>query len=74
MHRTTVNDATINLDHATDALETLPAELRQSLHLRYSSGFDDAQIAALLGLPAEVVRERLRDGLEGLRNALDAAA
>ncbi|MCU1405713.1 MAG: hypothetical protein JWQ43_2016 [Glaciihabitans sp.] len=74
MYHTTINDETINLDHATDALETLSPEHRQSIHLRYYSGFSDTQVAALLGLSTELVQERLRDGLRDLRNALDSAA
>jgi RNA polymerase sigma-70 factor (ECF subfamily) len=66
--------ATLNLDHATDALDALPAEHRQSIHLTYYSGFTNEQVASLLGVTVETIETRLRDGLTSLREALGTAA
>jgi RNA polymerase sigma-70 factor (ECF subfamily) len=66
--------ATLNLDHATDALDALPAEHRQSIHLTYYSGFTNEQVASLLGVTVETIETRLRDGLTSLREALGIAA
>jgi DNA-directed RNA polymerase specialized sigma24 family protein len=68
------NPTELDLDHAEDALETLDAELRQSIHLTYYSGFSNAQVANLLGVSAEVIEERVRNGLTSLREALASAA
>ena len=64
----------INLDHATDALDSLDAELRQSIHLTYYSGFSNEQVADLLGVSVETIEERLSNGLRSLREALASAA
>jgi RNA polymerase sigma factor (sigma-70 family) len=64
----------INLDHATEALDTLDAELRQSLHLTYYSGFSTNQVADLLGVSVATIDERLSNGLSSLREALASAA
>ena len=66
--------ATINLDHATEALDTLSAEHRQSIHLTHYSGFTNEQVAELLGVSADVIELRVRDGLSNLRDALASAA
>jgi DNA-directed RNA polymerase specialized sigma24 family protein len=68
------NPTELDLDYAEDALETLDAELRQSIHLTYYSGFSNAQVANLLGVTPEVIEERVRNGLSSLRDALDSAA
>jgi DNA-directed RNA polymerase specialized sigma24 family protein len=70
----TMLHTTINLDHATDALDTLSAEHRQSIHLSYYSGFSTDQVATLLGLSPELAEARLSDGLDNLRAALRTAA
>jgi DNA-directed RNA polymerase specialized sigma24 family protein len=64
----------INLDHATDALDTLSPEHRQSIHLAYYGGFSTEQIAGLLGVTVEVADTRLHDGLVNLREVLRIAA
>jgi|LIDZ01.1.fsa_nt_gi RNA polymerase sigma-70 factor (ECF subfamily) len=66
--------ATLNLDHATDALDALPAEQSQSIHLTYYSGFTNEQVASLLGVTVETIETRLRDGLTSLHEALATAA
>lgn len=70
----TLDQNPIDLDHAADALDTLDAELRQSIHLTYYSGFSNTQVANLLGVAPEVIEARLRTGLTSLREALDSAA
>ena len=70
----TMQHATINLDHATEALDALSAELRQSIHLTLYSGFTNEQVASLLGVDAETIEARVRDGLESLRETMGAAA
>lgn len=64
----------INLDHATDALDTLDADLRQAIHLTFYSGFSTNQVADLLGVSVETADTRLTDGLASLREALASAA
>ncbi|WP_181243399.1 sigma factor-like helix-turn-helix DNA-binding protein [Glaciihabitans tibetensis] len=64
----------INLDHATDALDSLDAELRQSIHLAFYSGFSTNQVANLLGVSVETAETRLSNGLVSLREALASAA
>ncbi|MET4583928.1 DNA-directed RNA polymerase specialized sigma24 family protein [Conyzicola nivalis] len=65
---------TINLDHATDALDALSPEHRQSIHLSFYAGFSNDQVADLLGVPVAVVEERLHDGLASLCDAMAIAA
>jgi DNA-directed RNA polymerase specialized sigma24 family protein len=66
--------ATINLDHATEALDTLSPEHRQAIHLAYYGGFDTEQVAHLIGVTVEVADGRLADALASLREALHIAA
>lgn len=70
----TNNTTTLDLDHATDALETLSAEHRQSIHLTYYSGFTQTQVADLLGVPVDTIETRLRDGMSSLKKAMAKAA
>jgi DNA-directed RNA polymerase specialized sigma24 family protein len=65
---------TINLDHATEALDTLSPEHRQSIHLAYYAGFDNEHVAGLLGVPVDVADARLCHALANLREALHIAA
>ncbi|HEV7949698.1 MAG TPA: sigma factor-like helix-turn-helix DNA-binding protein [Glaciihabitans sp.] len=65
---------TINLDHATDALDTLSVEHRQLIHLTYYSGFSTSQVANLLDLSPETVDARLHSSMLHLQDALAAAA
>lgn len=65
---------TIDLDNATEAIDTLSPEHRQAIHLAYYAGFDNAQVANLLGVTADVADERLSAGLTELRVALRFAA
>lgn len=76
MHHATIIKPTIdiNLDHATDALDSLDAELRQSIHLAFYAGFSNNQVADLLGVSVETAETRLADGLTSLREALASAA
>ena len=65
---------TIDLENATEALESLSAQHRQSIHLSCSAGFSPEQVADLLGVPVDVAEARLDDGLRQLRAALRVAA
>jgi RNA polymerase sigma-70 factor, ECF subfamily len=52
------------------ALETLPAEQRQTIELAYFGGFTQSQIAELLNEPVGTVKGRMRLGLEKMRRQL----
>lgn len=52
------------------ALDTLPAEQRQTIELAYFGGFTHTQIAELLGEPVGTVKGRMRLGLDKLRRQL----
>jgi DNA-directed RNA polymerase specialized sigma24 family protein len=65
---------TINLDNATEAIDTLSPEHRQAIHLAYYAGFDNTQVANLLGVSVDVADDRLSEGLTHLREALRFAA
>jgi RNA polymerase sigma-70 factor, ECF subfamily len=49
------------------ALETLPAEQRQTIELAYFGGYTHTQIAELLDQPIGTVKGRMRLGLDKLR-------
>jgi RNA polymerase sigma-70 factor, ECF subfamily len=52
------------------AMQTLPAEQRQTIELAYFGGFTQSQIAALLNEPVGTVKGRMRLGLEKMRRQL----
>jgi RNA polymerase sigma-70 factor (ECF subfamily) len=52
------------------ALDTLPAEQRQTLELAYFGGFTHSEIAKLLHEPVGTVKGRMRLGLEKMRREL----
>jgi len=52
------------------ALETLPAEQRQTIELAYFGGFTQNQIAELMDQPVGTVKGRMRLGLEKMRREL----
>jgi len=52
------------------ALDTLPAEQRQTIELAYFGGFTHSQIAELLHQPIGTVKGRMRLGLEKMRREL----
>ena len=52
------------------ALETLPAEQRQTIELAYFGGFTQGQIADLMDEPVGTVKGRIRLGLEKMRREL----
>jgi len=64
----------INLDNAKEAIDTLSPEHRQAIHLAYYSGFDNTQVANLLGVSVDVADDRLSEGLTHLREAMRIAA
>ncbi|MDQ6767943.1 MAG: sigma-70 family RNA polymerase sigma factor [Candidatus Eremiobacteraeota bacterium] len=53
------------------ALERLPAEQKKSIELAYFSGYTQAEIAELMGVPLGTVKGRMRIGLQKLRSMLD---
>jgi RNA polymerase sigma-70 factor, ECF subfamily len=52
------------------ALDTLPAEQRQTIELAYFGGFTHTQIADMLKQPVGTVKGRMRLGLEKMRREL----
>jgi RNA polymerase sigma-70 factor (ECF subfamily) len=52
------------------ALERLPAEQKKSIELAYFSGYTQAEIAELMGVPLGTVKGRMRIGLQKLRSML----
>ncbi len=52
------------------SLETLPAEVRETLELAYFSGLSQSQIAEKLSLPLTTVKSRIRRGMMQLRQTL----
>ncbi len=53
------------------ALERLPVEQKKSIELAYFSGYTQAEIAELMGVPLGTVKGRMRIGLQKLRAMLD---
>jgi len=53
------------------ALERLPVEQKKSIELAYFSGYTQAEIAELMGVPLGTVKGRMRIGLQKLRAMLE---
>lgn len=53
------------------ALERLPVEQKKSIELAYFSGYTQAEIAELMGVPLGTVKGRMRIGLQKLRSMLE---
>jgi len=53
------------------ALEQLPSEQKKSIELAYFSGYTQAEIASLMGVPLGTVKGRMRIGLQKLRAMLE---
>ena len=53
------------------ALERLPVEQKKSIELAYFSGYTQAEIAELMGVPLGTVKGRMRIGLQKLRGMLE---
>jgi RNA polymerase sigma-70 factor, ECF subfamily len=53
------------------ALERLPSEQKKSIELAYFSGYTQAEIASLMGVPLGTVKGRMRIGLQKLRAMLE---
>ncbi|MCC6382797.1 MAG: RNA polymerase sigma factor [Dehalococcoidia bacterium] len=64
----------LTADDVREALEILPAETRETLDLAHAQGLRPGEIARRMKLSEETVRERLRFGLQQLRDALTPAA
>jgi len=56
--------------HVRGALDTLPAEQRQTIELAYFGGFTQSQIAEMLHEPVGTVKGRMRLGLDKMRRQL----
>ena len=56
--------------HLLGAVETLPPEHREVLHVLYFQGRDVAEASASLGVPAGAVKERSYQALRQLREAV----
>lgn len=61
-------------DLVVDQIAALPADTRELLALRYADGLSHAEIAALLGLRADAVKQRVSRTLRELRARLQGAA
>lgn len=53
--------------HLWHRLAALPAEQREVVLLRYTEGLSRAEIAEVLGIPENLVKHRIYNGLEKLR-------
>ena len=53
-----------------DAVSCLPEKLRTVVHLYFGEGYQTAEIAAMLGVPAATVRTRLRRAKQKLKTLL----
>lgn len=53
-----------------DAVARLPEKLRTVVHLYFGEGYQTAEIAAMLGVPAATVRTRLRRAKQKLKDLL----
>jgi len=54
-------------EHLRRVVETLPADQREVLHLRYAEGLSRSDIAEVLELDENLVKSRLYHGMEKLR-------
>ncbi len=61
-------------DLLVDQIAALPAETRELLALRYADGLSHAEIAAVLGLRADAVKQRVSRTLRELRSRLQGGA
>ncbi len=57
-------------EHVRHALASLAPEHAEVLRLRYGEGLDRAEIAAVLALPASLVKTRLYEGMKRLRESV----
>ncbi len=61
-------------DRVTSAMQQLPAEFREALHLRYVEDLSYEEIAAILEVPAGTVKSRISRGRAELRQLLATPA
>lgn len=54
------------------ALQSLPAEQRDTIELAYFKGYTHTQIAQLMEVPLGTVKGRMRIGLHKLKSALES--
>jgi RNA polymerase sigma-70 factor (ECF subfamily) len=53
------------------ALDTLPVEQREAIHLAFYSGMSHSEIAEHLGVPLGTIKTRIRLGMKRLKGELD---
>jgi RNA polymerase sigma-70 factor (ECF subfamily) len=64
----------VDVERVRKGMALLTGIQREALNLAYFGGYTHSQVAAMLGLPLGTVKTRIRDGLIGLRNALEVEA
>jgi RNA polymerase sigma-70 factor (ECF subfamily) len=64
--------ALVTAERVRTALDTLPDEQRQAIHLAYFGGKTYRQVAEVLGIPEGTAKSRLRLGLRRIAMALEA--
>jgi RNA polymerase sigma-70 factor (ECF subfamily) len=64
--------AMVTAERVRDALDTLPAEQRQCIHLAYFGGKTYREVATVLGIPEGTAKSRLRLGLRRVAEVLEA--
>ena len=67
-------DSTLTSMAVSDALAALPAKQRQAVALRYLGGFEEAEIAAAIGVRPGTVKTHLKRGVARLREQLGPVA
>ena len=66
-----IRESRLDADRALEALGSLPDIQRQAVTLAYFKGYSQSEVARLLDLPLGTVKSGIRDGLIGLRHALE---
>jgi RNA polymerase sigma-70 factor (ECF subfamily) len=62
----------VTAERVRTALDTLPDEQRQAIHLAYFGGKTYRQVAEVLGIPEGTAKSRLRLGLRRVAMSLEA--
>jgi RNA polymerase sigma-70 factor (ECF subfamily) len=63
--------AILTAERVREALETLPPEQREAIHLAYFGGKTYREVAQVLGIPEGTAKSRLRLGLRRIATALE---
>ena len=70
LNETLTADGEQDLSFVWEAVKSLPADLRETIHLYYYEGFSTKEIAAILGKNEATVRTHLRRGRGRLKEIL----